>query len=100
MWPERNIQLQRTKIKKPRKSKQTAKIYVSEPTLQTRRKPARTGRWIHSSNVHPNRNNRRIGATSQREHPNLGGECVRNICDMSHRKKPSIRAGEEKVDKG
>ena len=76
-------------------------IFISElSTIQTRRKPARTGRSIYSSNVHPSRNNRRLGATNQRKHPNPGGECARNINDKSHRKNPSIRAGEEKVDEG
>ena len=42
----------------PQKSKQIAKIYISETTIQTRN-PTRTGRSIHDNNVHPARNNTR-----------------------------------------
>ena len=64
-------------------SKQTAESYISESTIQTRRKPTRTGRSIHDNNVQPARINRRRGATNQSEHPNPGGKYASNINDKS-----------------
>ena len=70
------------------------------PTLQARRKHARTGRSLYNSNIQPIRDNNGRGAGIQREHPNPGRKHARDNNAKPHRIKPSVRAEQEEADKG